>query len=157
MKRPFFAEAGKAVTYGVMALCASLIAVSGEAEARVPQSPLPLRGVWFGDSDMGRHLCLQYKLRQHGEHVAGALLVTDTQIIQMHDNAEDEILFVTQARPAANAAWQMQALSDTFPYTDAKRLVTFSLSTSKGKLYWSSTVDNEGKEAVQTEVYERCV
>lgn len=150
---------GRAATPWAMglALAVSLLTAVTGVEARSPQAPLPLRGVWFGDSDMGRHLCLQYKLRQHGEHVAGALLITDTQIIEMRDQAEDQVLFVTKAVPAAEAAWQIQALSDVYPYTEAKKLLTFSLSTRRGKLYWSSKVESDGQEAVQTQVYERCV
>ncbi|GAA6140863.1 hypothetical protein [Hydrogenophaga sp. 5NK40-0174] len=140
-------------------LVASLSAVtlSTALAAGKVLTPTPLRGIWFEDSDMGQHLCLTYKLRQNGEHVPGAIVVSDVQIMKLREAHEDEILFVTKVEPATAAAWRMQALSDVFPYEAAKELKSFGLSTRNGKLYWSTPVVVDGKDTMNTDVFVRCI
>lgn len=137
-------------------LLACVSAVSALAASPV-LTPTPLRGVWFADNDMGEHLCLTYKLRHKGEHVPGALVISDRQIMKLKEQREDDILFVTKVQAAAPAAWQMQALSDVFPYEQPKELKSFGLSTSKGRLYWSTPVMVDGKDDMVTEVFARCI
>ncbi len=146
----------RAASQLVLWLVASLTA-AGALAAGPALTPTPLRGVWFEDNDMGEHLCLTYKLRHKGEHVPGAIVISDRQIMKLRERREDEILFVTKVQAATPAAWQMQALSDVFPYEQPKELKSFGLSSRKGRLYWSTPVMVDGKDDMVTEVFSRCI
>lgn len=133
-------------------------AVSMPALAAGPAvSPQALRGVWFEDTELGRHHCLQYSLRQTGELIPGTLVVADTQIAEAQQGVQETLLFLTQVAAQGEDAWQVSGLSDAYPYQAIKELQIYGFSLRNQRLYRSMKQVQDGKEFLRTQVYARCV
>lgn len=134
----------------------AMLAGSGHALAAA-QSPTAMRGVWFEDSGMGQHQCLQYRLRRTGELVPGTLVVSDTQIAEARKGVQEDMLFLTRVSKLSDDAWQVVGLLDVYPYEKIKEIRTYGFSLRDAMLYRSSSVAQEGKEVMHTQVYRRCL
>lgn len=120
-------------------------------------TPEGMRGIWFEASEMGQHLCLQYRLRRTGELVPGTLVIADNQIAEMTKAVQEDVLFLTNVASLGDDAWQVTGLLDTYPYEKLKELKSFGFTLRDGSLYRSHTQVKDGQEFMQTQTYRRCL
>lgn len=121
------------------------------------QSPVAMRGVWFEESELGQHECMQYRLRRTGQLVPGTLVVADRQIAEARQDVQEDVLFLTATTPLGEGAWQMAGLLDVYPYDKLKELKTYGFSVRDEKLYRSRVQTRGGQEFMQTQIYVRCL
>jgi len=121
------------------------------------QSPDATRGVWFEESELGQHQCLQYRLRRTGELVPGTLVVADGQIAEARQDVQEDVLFLTAVTPLGEGAWQMAGLLDVYPYDKLKELKAYGFSVRDEKLYRSRVQTRDGQAFMQTQTYVRCL
>lgn len=137
-------------------LLASLLAGSALGAQKV-SSPSSLRGVWFHDSQLGQHQCLQYRLRRTGELVPGTLVIADSQIAEARAGVQEDVLFLTEVTKLDDEAWQVMGLLDVYPYQKIKEIRAYGFSLQGSKLYRSSTEIRDGRERMHTQSYVRCI
>lgn len=138
-------------------LVAAMLA-SGAALAGPPaQTPSALRGVWFEDSSLGEHHCLQYRLRRSGELVPGTLVVSDRLIAEAKQGVQEDLLFLTRVAKLADESWQIEGLLDVYPYEQIKPLRAYGYSVRDSRLLRSRAVHRDGQDVIETQTYVRCI
>ncbi|OAD41735.1 hypothetical protein LPB72_10490 [Hydrogenophaga crassostreae] len=120
-------------------------------------APVDMRGLWYPRSDSSEAKCANYLSRDPVEPGAGALVVSEQQMVRWDDHGPTTISFLTDVRPRRSKTWRIQALVDVPPYEAPKVLETYVIEVRKDELHWSARHVNEKlAEVVDTTVFVRC-
>ena len=120
-------------------------------------APVDMRGLWYPKSQASEAKCANFLSRDPVEPGAGALVVSEQQIVQWDDQGPTTVSFITDVRPRRSSTWRMQALVDVPPYETPKVLETYVIEVRKNELLWSSRRVNEKlAESVTTTAFLRC-
>jgi len=120
-------------------------------------TPVAMRGLWYPKSELSEAKCANFLSRDPVEPGAGALVVSEQQMVQWADHGPTIISFLTDVRPRRSNTWRIQALVDVPPYEAPKVLETSVIEVRKNELHWSARRVNEKLvEVVDTSVFVRC-
>ena len=139
----------------ILALGCLQMAQANEALAGL--APLEIRGLWYPKSPESESLCANFLSRDPVEPGEGALVVSETQMVQWDAHGPTAVHFLTDVRPRRSNTWRIQALVDTPPYEAPKALETYVIEVRKKKLLWSTRrVAENLSEVVDTTEFLRC-
>ena len=139
------------------ALVLDLASVAQAAEPIAGLAPIELRGLWYPRSAASEAKCANFLSRDPVEPGAGALVISEKQMVQWSDQGPTAVRFLTDVRPRRVNTWRVQALVDVAPYDASKVLETYVIEVRSNRLLWSTRRVNEKlDEVVDTAVYLRC-
>jgi hypothetical protein len=139
------------------ALVLSTASVAQAAEPIAGLAPKEMRGLWYPKSVASEAQCANFLSRDPVEPGAGALVISEQQMVQWDEQGPTTISFLTDVRPRRANTWRIQALVDVPPYEAPKVLETYVLEVRDDRLLWSTRSVNEKlTESVRTAVFVRC-
>lgn len=120
-------------------------------------APVEMRGLWYPKNEASEALCANFLSRDPVEPGAGALVISEQQMVQWNDHGPTTMSFLTDVRPRRSKTWRIQALVDVPPYAAPKVLQTYVIEVRKDELLWSTRrVNDQLSETVETATFVRC-
>jgi hypothetical protein len=139
------------------ALVLNLASIAQAAEPIAGLAPIELRGLWYPRSAASEAKCANFLSRDPVEPGAGALVISEKQMVQWNDQGPTAVRFLTDVRPRRSNTWRVQALVDVSPYDAPKVLETYVIEVRKDLLLWSTRrVGDQLAEVVDTAMFVRC-